>query len=462
MVLGIGLIVSGLGMGSPASAFDAAQCSEWAKNEQPPGSFFNVAFTRKSNTKGAAIAYVDFVGCSLLHGGQTYIYRVNEPQRKYPLALTGYYDDFGRRDVDNVWTSFFYEFRLETLPSGTYRLGYEGFYDDFGNKFESPMATEVVGSVRKPIEIIWEGVDTSTTTLAPKSTTTTSIPIVEVPEVLDDSMNLVVHKANFFASVHYSAVVRCSTVCGSLPDRFNARLCEVGTGYSSFTCLATATMSSYRSKKIVTKNSSTNLFLGSFVFQKKPTGKTYKVFLNIPAGKNRKPVQGLSNIKWNKSTLNLPMANVATVPTTTAAPGASTTTIAGTSPSTTSNVASSAALTVTSDSISGKSSLTVKGNGAAVTIDAAIKCSGQCTKLPASILGRLCKVGTSYTDASCTSIITLYPASGATPTSATFRGNTTFGTSPTGAVYQPFFSMTATGISGTTRLSGTSRVTWTK
>ena len=421
------------------------------------------------SSSGSAIrAAVRGESCSNMSDPVVIIYLERDPsvQFRMKLIVDSYYNSPAtcrETAYESKWTRFDYItcqtwiYEIDpiamNMPVGTYRLVHGGSTDV--NGFVSPLIeTKWLRSEIEEDKYVLKKVSD------PPGTTSPPQPPANRPEVLNDGLIARVWNSKS-ASISYSATVRCSAVCGTLPENFAAKLCEVGTSYMSPTCIASARPFRIgKAKK--TKLGVVNTFTGTFIVEKKTTGKKYQVYLNIPAGKKQPTTLGLDNFIWNgqSSFKNVPSSIVA--PTTNTAPGATTTTIAGTSPSTTSNVASSAALTVTSDSISGKTSLTVKGSGAAVTIDATIKCSGQCTKLPASILGRLCRVGTSYTDASCTSIITLYPASGATATSATFRGNTTFGTSPTGAVYQPFFSMVASGISTRTSLSGTSRVTWTK
>lgn len=341
------------------------------------------------------------------------------------------------------------------MPDGAYGFVHGGAID--GDGFVTPFTRSIHSGPEN------EYMNTYVLKKVPTPpSTSTPPPPPNRPEVLDDQLDARVWNSKS-ASVHYTVTVRCSPGCGSLPENFAAKLCEVGTKFMSPTCIAT-TRPFQIGKARKTKLGVVNTFVGTFIVEKKTTGKKYQAYLNIPAGKNQPTTLGQDTFVWNGKSSFKNVPSSITAPTTTAAPGASTTatTIAGTSPTTTSNAASSTALTVTSDSVSGKNSLTVKGSGAAITIDATIKCSGACTKLPTSISGRMCKVGTSYTDASCTSIISLYPTAGSSSTNATFHGNTMFGTSPTGAVYQPYFNMVASGISGRTTLTGSSRVTWTK
>jgi hypothetical protein len=436
-----GLVGPFAGVGSPAHAIDDScdKSGMWTSSD--------AGLARDDQGAAWFQASVAVWACSRGIPGKMWIYSIENPKKIYGMTSTG--DPYFKDYTSSAITQFVDVIKASKVPFGTYRVRFSGFKDAFGNNSGTQDITDSNGKIK---EIIWAG----------NSTTTTDVP-VPVPEVLDEDLRLVVHKVNFSATAYYQVTVRCSSACGSLPTSFSAKACEVNTGYMSPTCIASSRLNGMGSKSQRTANGSVNMFSGGFNFDKRPTGKTYQIYLSIPAGKNRKPVRGTKTFKWEKKALPSTSTIAAMAPvSSTIAPPTTTTVNEGSAGTTVPSTASSAALSVVSDLVSGATSLTVKGNGAAVTIDAAIKCSGQCTKLPASILGRLCKVGTSYSDASCTSIITLYPATGATPTSATFRGNTMFSTSPTGAVYQPFFSMVASGISTRTSLSGTSRVTWTK
>jgi len=379
----------------PVSAFDKSQCDAYKFNGV---SLPHTQVSPHYLLKGKMFAEAWSVSCSDMTDGDLFIFLegTNGPYFKMQPINRRTGEITLISGVTGLFTDSYYVIDGDALglKAGKYQVGGTGFKDESG---KPNMMSDRFDRNGKLVTF-----DFKPTT--PDSPTTSSPPDPRRPEVLDDQLVARVWNSKS-ASVSYTATVRCSSVCGTLPENFAAKLCEVGTSYMSPTCIAT-TRPFQIGKANKTKLGAVNTFVGTFIIEKNTTGKKYKAYLNIPAGKKQPTTLGLETFIWNgKSSFKYVPSSI-TVPMTTVAPGATTTTNAGTSPTTTSNVTSSAALTVTSDSVSGKNSLTVTGNGAAVKIEATIKCSGQCTKLPNSILGRLCKVGTSYTDASCTSIIT--------------------------------------------------------
>ena len=450
-----GLVISLVGIVSYAPevrAYVKEDCAEWQR-ANPPG------FATHSNANSGVrnisnpIVTASFVGyaCSVYSRGRFYLYSPSAPSIQYDLDPLSSDNDFERDDSINVVTRHSFSGDLRNIPGGRYRYGFEGFTNTEGN---SASLQTVLNQKGNPIEIIW----------TPSSPTST-FPQAPIPEVLTEYINLVVHRAQFFASAYYSVNVRCSFSCGKLPDTFHAKLCEIGTSYRSPTCIARASMSPQGLKKKVTKSGASNFFFGTFSFQRKPTGKTYVPYLNIPAGKNHKPTIGGATVVWSTRTAVLAKPSQTSTPTSTTVVS-DRTNVAGTTtsvPSSNSNgPVSNGDVYVIQDLMSGKAALEVKGSGASVTIDVTLGCSGKCTSLPATITGRLCREGTSDSDSTCGTTISLSQITGESSKRATFRGVLKFGSTPTGIVYQPFYSVKARGISGSIKVSGTASVTWLK
>jgi hypothetical protein len=431
------------GPASPVSAFDVTACEEnFAKKNlsRPISNIFPMA------TIGSRMdVVVESIACTGVYGGE--IYAILDGTSN-PLFKLSEYKRYTRVNSlsKTTWINYQIDGDALGLKEGRYRFIGGRFRDEQGREDELHETLEANGERRY---LDYKPSDNSTTT-----SSTSSPPQSERPEVLDDQLVTQVWKPGK-ASTNYTATVRCSSRCGTLPDSFAAKLCEVGTSYTSSTCISSSRPFKIGKQK-KTKEGVVNTFVGTFIIEKKATGKKYQAYLNIPAGKKHKPTLGLDTFVWNGKSSVKNVASPIKAPVTTVAPKVTTST------STSVVAGSSAALTVLSDSVSGKSSLIVKGSGASVTVDVALDCSGTCTGLPASITGRMCKVGTSDADSSCSYQIKLSQISGGTSRKATFRGIAKFGSTPTGAVYQPYFSMTAAGAIGTTKLQGTSRVTWNK
>lgn len=430
----------------------ADECQDWISQFGP------IYLAYVSSNEGAGVADVHVVTdtCSEVRPGTVWAYPIGKPALRFPMRFvrSQRIDD---STLESMSTLFSYQLNLRSIPYGRYHVGFASFTDKEGYSSGDRVAEfrDKDGKF-KPQEFNWSA--------PPSTTTSVPRPPISVPEILDDSINVAVNKVKSSATVYYAATVRCSTPCGKLPDRFQAKLCEEGiTNWSSSKCIARSGMRPHGSKKSVTKSGTYNTFFGQLAFTKKPDGKRYRVLLNVVNGKKHKPVVSTAVFTWNKATSNMPMPQAKKVPSSSVSTAAPSTTVvvAPTSP-----IASSPATTtgvaVTQDLLSGKTGLTLKGSGAPLTIDATLSCSSPCTKLPTSILARLCNVGTGYQDKSCTPVVTLYSKSGATSARATFSGNTAIPNTSTNGEYQPFYSATVSGLRGTNTLAGLSRVTWSK
>lgn len=418
--------------------------NEWFGDERRDSPIF-----RGSQGQRYALFSAGAYGCTPIREGQVFVRRLGSTNSNFAMSVTSdfpYVSRYQNYPVVNPSRYYFYSiahYYVDTtlLPNGVYEYVWGGYTDDDGN-------TSGFSVYHKTFIVDNQGTTTSTTSTVPPR-------LLEVPQVLEDDLTLVVHTPNKFASAYYSAVVRCSNRCGKLPDVFPAKLCEVGTSYRSSTCISSASMSPNGSKKKVTKTSTTNMFFGTFAFNKAPTGKRYRVYLNIPAGRNHAPVEGKATVAWTRKTANPPTTTTIPAPTTTTLPGVTTTT----SPSTTIGP-SNQPVAIISDSVSGMNTAVVQGANTSVGIEVTLSCTGKCTALPSYIGARFCKVGTSYLDASCTVGQSIVRTSGTQNLS--YAGQLRLGLEPTGFKYQPYFSILATGVSGTVRIGGTSRLTWTK
>lgn len=386
------------------------------------------------------------IGCSPMREGQVFVRQKGSTNSIFAMSVTRDFPYTNTRYTDSIGFQFYslahYYIDTTLLPNGVYEYVWGGYKDEDGNS---------TGFSVYPITFIVDNQNSTTST----TSTTTTVPPADVPQVLADDLTLVVHRPNRSASAYYSAVVRCSNRCGKLPDVFAAKLCEVGTSYRSSTCISSASMSPNGSKKRVTKTSTTNMFFGTFGLNKAPTGKRYRVYLNIPAGRNHAPVEGKATVAWTRKTANPPTTTTIPAPTTTTLPGVPTTTTP-----TTTIAPSNQPVAVISDRVSGLSTAVVQGTNTSVGIDVTLSCTGKCTALPSWIYARLCKVGTSFFDASCTVSQAIVRPSGTQGSS--YFGQLRMGLEPTGLKYQPYFSILATGVSGYVRIGGTSRLTWTK